>query len=298
MKKILIVDDEQSIRIMLVDHLENNYHVRDAQSAREALEILKNEHYDLVISDINMPGMSGPLLLKEVKQQYPNTKTALITAYDIDNYVKIAWECSVSNIIPKTVPFNFYELDSMVDALLTGEIFGIARYLQPDGITMREFCITSSVEGREVREQITTLFEREFGSSGDMLLLLDEIITNAVYHASRYDDGQEKYSNLEDVNLEPHEYVYVCCGYDSEKYGVSVVDNQGKLSKERVLQKVERQISGEGVLDYSGRGIHMSRLFSDRMIINIDPDTKTEVILLNYFSNKYRGYKPLYINEL
>jgi hypothetical protein len=88
------------------------------------------------------------------------------------------------------------------------------------------------------------------------------------------------------------------CGYDREKYAVSVTDNQGKLKKETVLYKIDRQLTGEGLLDDSGRGIHMSRLFADRMIINIDPNKRTEVILMNYFSNKYRGYKPLYINEL
>jgi hypothetical protein len=72
----------------------------------------------------------------------------------------------------------------------------------------------------------------------------------------------------------------------------------GRLTKETVLYKIDRQITGEGMLDDSGRGIHMSRLFSDRMIINIAPKSKTEFILMNYFSHKYRGYKPLYINEL
>ena len=61
---------------------------------------------------------------------------------------------------------------------------------------------------------------------------------------------------------------------------------------------MERQISGAGLLDESGRGIHMSRLFADRMVINIDPGRKTEVILMNYLSPAYRGFKPLYINEL
>lgn len=82
------------------------------------------------------------------------------------------------------------------------------------------------------------------------------------------------------------------------KYAVSITDYQGKLTKETVLYKIDRQITGEGLLDDSGRGIHMSRLFADRMIINIEPGKRTEVILLNYFSHKYRGYKPLYINEL
>jgi hypothetical protein len=42
----------------------------------------------------------------------------------------------------------------------------------------------------------------------------------------------------------------------------------------------------------------MSRIFADRMVINIDPGRKTEVILMNYLSPAYRGFKPLYINEL
>jgi len=100
------------------------------------------------------------------------------------------------------------------------------------------------------------------------------------------------------VILNADEYVYVECGFDCEKYGVSVCDVKGRLKKETVLYKIDRQVTGEGLLDDSGRGIHMSRLFADRMIINIDPNKKTEVILMNYFSHKYRGYKPLYINEL
>jgi len=52
------------------------------------------------------------------------------------------------------------------------------------------------------------------------------------------------------------------------------------------------------MLDDSGRGIHMSRLFADRLLINIKPGSITEVIIMNYFSTKYRGYRPLYITEI
>ena len=54
-----------------------------------------------------MPGISGPQLLREVKRRYPGTKTALITAYNIDEYIKTAKDYLITNIIPKTVPFNF-----------------------------------------------------------------------------------------------------------------------------------------------------------------------------------------------
>jgi CheY-like chemotaxis protein/anti-sigma regulatory factor (Ser/Thr protein kinase) len=295
---ILVVDDEKAIRMMLVDFLENKYTVATAETADVALEMLKVQHFDLVISDINMPGMSGPQLLLEIRTRYPGTKTALITAYNIDDYVKTAKENLITNIIPKTVPFNFMELDSLVSGLLTGEIFGLARYLLNDGVVLETCTIRSSMEARVIREHIIDLFTKKFGTAGDMKLILDEIITNAMYHAPTLDDGTEKYQEFADVTLEPCEYVNVECGFDREKYAVSVTDNQGKLKKETVLYKIDRQLTGEGLLDDSGRGIHMSRLFADRMIINIDPNKRTEVILMNYFSNKYRGYKPLYINEL
>ncbi|MDG5815267.1 response regulator [Chitinispirillales bacterium ANBcel5] len=298
MYKLLVVDDELSIRTMLVDYLESRYDIKAAENGTEALSLLQEEQFDLVISDINLPGISGPLLLKEIRKRYPDIKTALITAYNVDDYIKIAWECSVSNIIPKTVPFNFSELESIIRSLLSGEIFGICRYLQSDAAVFKTFCITSSASAREVREEITGLFKEKFGTAGDMLLLLDEVVTNAIYHAPVLEDGTEKYTEFSEVQLESCEYIHIDCAYDFEKYGVSVVDNQGRLTKETVLKKIERQISGAGVLDDSGRGIHMSRLFSDRMIINIATNKKTEVILMNYFSKKYRGYKPLYINEL
>ncbi|NLL13830.1 MAG: response regulator [Fibrobacter sp.] len=296
--RILVVDDEKAIRMMLVDFLENRYELDTADTGENALEMLKQKKYDLVISDINMPGMSGPELLKVVRKEYKGTKTALITAYNIDEYITIAKEYEISNIIPKTVPFNFAELDSLIYGLLTGDIFGLDRYLLDDGMMMEKHVIKSSRQAREIRENIISLFVDKFGTCGDMKLILDEIITNAIYHAPLRDDGTEKYQEFTDIDLEPQEYIYVECGYDREKYAVSVTDLQGRLTKDTVLYKIDRQITGEGLLDDSGRGLHMSRLFADRLIINIAPNRRTEVILINYFANKYRGYKPLYINEL
>jgi CheY-like chemotaxis protein len=296
--KILIVDDEKAIRMMLLDYLENSYEVHTADTGARALELMESNTYDLVISDVNMPGMSGPVLLREIRIRFPKTKTALITAYNVDEYINIAKEYQIANIIPKTVPFNFNELGAIIFGLLTGKVFGLIGYLLEDGLVLEKYVIKSSRDAREIREQIIDLFNEKFGSSGDMKLIVDEIITNAIYHAPLSNDGTEKYEEFSDVFLEPNEYIYIECGYDREKYGVSVTDYQGRLTKERVLYKISRQITGEGLLDDSGRGIHMSRLFADRLVINIEPNKRTEVILINYFANKYRGYKPLYINEI
>lgn len=298
MYRILIVDDEVSIRTMLLDYLEGRYEVCTAENADAALALCGQRPFDMVISDINMPGMKGPQLLAEIKQRSPSTRTVLITAYNVDDYIRMARRSGVSNIIPKTSPFNFHELDALIDGLLTGNIFGISRYLLPQHTLLGSFCIKSSGEAKDVREAAVNQFMEHLGVAGDMRLILDEIVTNAVYHAPSFPDGTTKYEEFSDITLSPQEYVHLECGYDAEKYGIAVIDNVGRLTKDTVLYKIERQMSGEGVLDDSGRGLHMSRMFSDRLIINIAPKKKTEVILINYFSHKYRGYKPLYINEL
>jgi len=186
----------------------------------------------------------------------------------------------------------------VVNGIATGEVFGLRRYLVNGGEVLGEYCIRSSAEAHDVREAVVGLFLQHIGAAGDMKLLLDEAITNAVYHAPRTAAGRRKYRELTEVELEPHEYVYVQCGRDGEKYGVSVADQQGALRKETVLERIERHVDGKGLLDESGRGIHMSRLFSDFMVINIRRGVKTEVILINYINGDHRGIKPLYINEL
>lgn len=283
---------------MLLDFLEGKYDVTTAENAAQALALCEERSFDMVISDINMPGMKGPQLLSEIKRRFPETHTVLITAYNVDDYVRLARKSGVSNIIPKTSPFNFAELDALVDGLLSGNIFGLDRYLLPRCTPLGRFEIRSSNEAKDVREAVVALFTEKLGAAGDMRLIVDEIVTNAIYHAPAFPDGTEKYEEFSDVTLQPHEYVHLQCAFDQEKYGISVVDDMGRLTKDTVLFKIERQMSGEGVLDDSGRGLHMSRLFSDRMIVNIAPKKRTEVILINYFSHKYRGYKPLYINEL
>lgn len=296
--RILIVDDEIAIRMMLADFLEGKYSVGTAEDGYHALAMCREEAFDMVISDINMPGLKGPELLKKIKDLYPSTKIMLITAYNVDDYIRIAKEYNISNIIPKTVPFNYGELESFVEGLLTGDVFGISKYLIDGGSIISDYCIKSSEDARTVREEVTEIIGEKFGKDGDIKLIMDEMITNAIYHAPVNPDGSPKYKEYFPVQLEETEYVYVCLGYDSEKYAVSVTDNQGHLKKETVLYRIDRHLRGEGMLDDSGRGIHMSRLFADRLIINISPNIKTEAIIINYFANRYNGYKPLSINEI
>jgi DNA-binding NarL/FixJ family response regulator len=295
---VLIVDDEAIIRGMLEIELDEKYHVFSAENAQKAFEILKANKVDLVISDINMPGMKGFELLRWVKENTPQTKTALITAYNIDDFVRMAKDNDISNIIPKSTPFNFDEFNSIVYNLVTEQIFGLERYMLPDIATIAEFRIHSSSEIPEVEEQILAAIAGFSHPQPFVQILLEELITNAIYHAPVDEKGNEKYKKHSNVTLQDSEAVRVSLCKDSEKYGVSVVDTSGKLTKQQVLFRIDRHIHGEGLLDESGRGIHMSRIYSDRLIINIKKNVATEAIFINFLDEKYKGFKPLYINEI
>jgi CheY-like chemotaxis protein len=296
--RVLIVDDEAIIRGMLEIELEERYEVLTAENADKAIEILTQNPVDLVISDINMPGTKGFGLLQWVKQHYPKTKTALITAYNIDDYVRMAKESDISNIIPKSTPFNFDEFNSIVYNLVTERIFGLDRYMLPDFETVAQYKILESSQISGAEEDILQKIASFSSPQPFVQILLEELITNAVYHAPVDQSGREKYEKHSDVRLQENEAVLVTLGKDSEKYGVSVADTSGRLTKQQVLYRIDRHIHGEGLLDESGRGIHMSRIYSDRLIINIHPNVTTEAIFINYFGEKYKGFKPLYINEI
>ena len=89
-KKILIVDDEPEMRIAITEALKREgYQTDSAENAPDALHRLEGEAFDLVISDVKMPKMSGQELLREIKEQSPSTLVIMMTAYGtIDNAVE------------------------------------------------------------------------------------------------------------------------------------------------------------------------------------------------------------------
>jgi len=80
--RILVVDDEDSLRRVLQVQLEQDgYSVVTAASAQQAFSLLQLRGYDLVITDLRMPGLSGIEVLKQVKSQYPETVVIVLTAF-------------------------------------------------------------------------------------------------------------------------------------------------------------------------------------------------------------------------
>lgn len=82
MKKILLVDDEEGIQLLYQEEFqEEGYEVVSAFTGEEALEKFKTELPDLVILDIQMPGMNGIDVLRQMKLVKPELPIILSTAY-------------------------------------------------------------------------------------------------------------------------------------------------------------------------------------------------------------------------
>ena len=87
--RVLIIDDEEQIRSLLIDILSDTYNCSDAGSAEEALAALSEETFDLVISDIDMGGMSGLELVPRVHSLSPDTVVVMISGnQDIEFAIK------------------------------------------------------------------------------------------------------------------------------------------------------------------------------------------------------------------
>ena len=81
-KRILVVDDEKQIRDMYSQAFTRaGYEVTTAESAEEALEIFKREQFWVLFLDLNLPGMNGVDLCREIRKQYPMSIAYAVTGY-------------------------------------------------------------------------------------------------------------------------------------------------------------------------------------------------------------------------
>ena len=116
MKKILLVDDEESIHLLYREEFEEDgYEVHSALSGEEALEKLNIVAPDLVILDINMPGMNGIDVLRRMKEMQPNMPVILCSAYQEFKQDLASW-ASDAYIVKSA---NLDELKAAVHNLLS-----------------------------------------------------------------------------------------------------------------------------------------------------------------------------------
>ena len=113
--KILVVDDEKDVQFLFEQRFRKEIksgemEILFAFSGEEALAFLKKHKHEavLILSDINMPGMSGLELLKHIKEQYENPPpiVMMITAYGDDENYEYAMKLGADDFLTKPLDFT------------------------------------------------------------------------------------------------------------------------------------------------------------------------------------------------
>lgn len=117
-KRILVVDDEENARIGLSRILaQEGFGVDSVSNGFEALNYLRQQDTDVIISDINMPGMNGITFLRELNRQFPESNVIMITAYgEVESYIE-AMNLGAFEYLNK--PVNVEELLSILNKIFS-----------------------------------------------------------------------------------------------------------------------------------------------------------------------------------
>ena len=188
MDKILIIDDEKSILDLLsVVFKKEGYTVETSLSAKTALELIDKEEFDLILTDIKLPQMSGMKILKYVKEKYPAMPVVMITAYGTIIQAIEALKMGAMDYIVK--PFNIEELKIIVAQGLEN------RRIQQENVLLKKdleekYGMNNMVGKSKKMLEVYNLIEKIAGTDSTVLILGEsgtgkEIAARAIHFHSR-----------------------------------------------------------------------------------------------------------------
>ncbi|HEX9348949.1 MAG TPA: response regulator [Gemmatimonadales bacterium] len=120
MARILVIDDQDSIRRVVRRALEQDGHeVFDASDGELGMEILESHSFDVVITDIFMPGQDGIVTLRQVRKRFPEVKVIVISGGDSTGMMDLRQDAELLGAVKSLQkPFNAREIMDVVRSVL------------------------------------------------------------------------------------------------------------------------------------------------------------------------------------
>ena len=120
MARILVSDDQDSIRRVVRRALEQDGHeVFDASDGELGMEILESHSFDVVITDIFMPGQDGIVTLRQVRKRFPEVKVIVISGGDSTGLMDLRQDAELLGAVKSLQkPFNAREIMDVVRSVL------------------------------------------------------------------------------------------------------------------------------------------------------------------------------------
>jgi DNA-binding NtrC family response regulator len=154
--RVLIVDDEESLGCTLQANLElDGFEVDFANSGPAALALLERQRYDLMLSDIRMPGMNGVDLFRAARATQPAMPVVLMTAFALEGLVKQAINEGVFTVFPK--PFDIGHLEAVLNRALRRPIVLVVDDAESDAETTAQALAGAGLRARAASDASTAL---------------------------------------------------------------------------------------------------------------------------------------------
>lgn len=242
--RILIVDDEIEITEILADLLSDEYQCLKAGSAEEALARLRESEFQLVISDITMPGMSGLEMIPHVKELSPDTVVVMISGMQTVESAIGALRLGAFDYLMK--PFDLRQVEAVVKRALEHHELVVAKQRYENHLeelveqrTAELDRALNSLEGayRSTLKALTAALEtRDSETHGHS----ERVVTYSLRLGREYGLSSEELKALEFGSLL----------HDIGKIGVpdSILRKPGKLTEEEWVRMREHPLHGQMIL--------------------------------------------------
>jgi DNA-binding NtrC family response regulator len=117
-KRILIIEDDDEMRSLLKDFIEEEgYEADSVEKGTYAIRKLMTDPFDLIITDIRMPGYSGLEILPELKRLQPRIPIIVITAFGSEEVYRKALSRGANAYLEK--PIQFYKLKELIQEIIS-----------------------------------------------------------------------------------------------------------------------------------------------------------------------------------
>lgn len=147
--RILIIEDETELLSALAKGLAlKGYAVDQAENGTVGYQMAADEQYDLIVLDLNLPGMDGFEILKKLQTEQPETKALILSANHLLESKLAGFELGASDYLTK--PFHFAELEARIRALLNRRFIQQSYSLTYQGLTLDTRNRTASFEGEGI----------------------------------------------------------------------------------------------------------------------------------------------------
>jgi two-component system response regulator AtoC len=251
--KILIADDDKNLRMVLKNELADaGFDISEASNGKKTIDMLKKDEYDVLILDLNMPGLNGIDVLKKIKKVDIATETIILTAHATVSTAVEAMKLGAYDFITK--PFQMDEL-----------IVTIEKAFEKKSLIRENLILKSQIKRQSTAQGIITKSPRMLelletikkASSADLPILISgesgvgkELIAKTVHSSSNRPDGPFIPINcgaIPETMLESELFGHekgAFTGAHAQKLGLLEIANRGTLFLDEIAE-LTTQLQGK-----------------------------------------------------